>query len=273
MVEPREIRYPIILSTAELSYLLVLVEAPTLIGANNQALFPADEAAREAQWLRGRERLEIDRWLIWDPVEGHHKINDQLMLIIATLADPKMVVLTGLRAADRQRYGVNHYLSLDLVIEMAHHDEHYELLVLVSTMTMVGRLAATLGLPAAKDAELSFELSRAEVEQAKHRPDPAWLESRGLSQEAAHLFAATVQQPQQSGSLTLLRTEAAQPVEMLLLGFLVGANNVAWLGTPRANERVFYQLADKGDFEAMLSSLIAELRSPPLQSYASPGGS
>jgi len=265
MVEPRAITYPITLTTAELAYLLGIVQAETLIGGNDQALFPHDQAAREAQWARGRERLEADGWLVWDAAAGHHRLSEALMVIIAAIADPEVVLLSQWRSAGQQHHGVSHYLSLDLVVEMATQADVYEFFVLASMTTLLERLANAIELPDTKDAGITFELSRGEVEQAKQTPTPEWLEAHGLSPQAARLFARTLRQPGRSGTITVLRTHLGKAVTMRLVGILASTDSLGWLATPVDDLRVRYMLADSSDLEAQLSTLISELRSLPLE--------
>lgn len=273
MSEPRDITYPIKLTTSELAYLLGIVAAETLIGADNQALFPQNEAAREEQWRRGRDRLEADGWLVWDATAGNYALSDPLMIIIAALADPEVVLLTEWQGPDQQRHGVNHYLSLDLVIEMVRQDDQYRLIVLESVETMAERLGHTFELPEVKRLEAAFEVSRDEVEQMKHHPDLALLLARGVSQETAQLFATSLRQPQHSGTITLLRTSAGQTVTMRLVGLLVGGDRLGWLATPLQDRRLHYWAADLSDLKATLHAGIAELRSLPVELVNSERGS
>jgi hypothetical protein len=256
----REITYPISLTTAELAYLLATLQAETLLGGDDQALFPRDIATREDQWRRGRAQLEADGWLIWDAVAGHHRLSEALMEIVAALADPEVVVITEWAPAGQPHRGVAHYLSLDLVVEMAMVDGVYQLVVLAAMRTLVERLANALAFPDTRPLEIAFELSRHAIEQAKRDPDPAWLEARGLAAQAAQLFAETLRQPSRYGSVTLLRTRLGKAVMTRLVGLLISASGLGWQITPVDDDHLRYTLADIGYFEALLSSSITDVR-------------
>ena len=108
--QPRDITYPIQLTTAELAFLLTLVHATTLQGGDDRALFPAAETERDALWLQGREQLIADGWLVRKPDREVYAINDQLLLLIAALAAPEVVLLTERKTATAT-FGVAHYIA------------------------------------------------------------------------------------------------------------------------------------------------------------------
>jgi hypothetical protein len=259
MTQIRELTYPIRLTTAELAYLLGTLHAETLIGGDDRALFPSDPAAREGQWGRGRKQLEADGWLIWDAAAGHHRLNEPLMVIVAALADPEVVLLTSWEGAG-QRHGVAHYLSLDLVVEMAIEDGVYQLVALAGVPTMLERLAHVVRFPEGDQPEVVFTLSREEAEQARHNPEARWLESRGLSPETAELFAAALRRPERYGTVTVLRSHEGKVLQMRLVGFLVSANNLGWLAVLEDDQRLRYALAGNGDVTSTLGALVAQVR-------------
>ena len=271
MVQPRAITYPIRLTTPELAYLLAALHAETLIGGDDQALFPRDTASQDTLWRSGRDRLEADGWLVWDAAARNYQLSEELMELAAAMADPQVALLTRWNTPDGPR-GVAHYLVSDYVVEMAREDQTYQVVALPAAATMAERLAHAIGFPDARPLDATCVLSRIEVEQAKQNPDPAWLEARGVPREAALLFAATLRAPAQSGTTTVLRTRLGKAVRMRLLGFMVAADGTAWLATPSDSDQVTYWTADAGGFTTALTNLIAELLAGPAEAlHAAPG--
>lgn len=263
MAQTREIAYPLIFTAPQLSYLLALVNAEGLLGSDEQALFPRDIAVRESQWAQGRDQLEADRWLVYDEEAKHYDINDQLMEIVATMADPGIVVLSKWEA-NLQQHGTAHYLTPGLIVEMTILDREYHIYALESQAQLIERLAAAIDFPASQREAVAFVLPRQDIDQAKRNPDAGWLESRGLSPQAADVFAATLRQPQLYGMVTVLRTYQGKALTMRLLGIVTAAPGYGWLAKPQEGERVRYELADRQEFGGQLGALIEELATTPI---------
>ena len=60
MNKSRTLSFPVTLTTAQLSYLLTIVQAPTLFGANHHQLFPENDDERAQLWQTGQQQLKRD---------------------------------------------------------------------------------------------------------------------------------------------------------------------------------------------------------------------
>ena len=261
--QPRDITYPIQLTTAELAFLLTLVHATTLQGGDDRALFPAAETERDALWLQGREQLIADGWLVREPDREVYAINDQLLLLIAALAAPEVVLLTERKTATAT-FGVAHYIALESVIELVMQAGTYELIALVDQSTMALRLAHSFGLAAKSPPNAVVSLTRQDAAHAKRQPDAGWLVSRGIQPAAAQLFAHTMQNIAQSGTISVLRTVLGEAVTMRLVGIVVAPDGVGWWAVPVNEERLQYTSCNDNEFALHLVALIDELRALPI---------
>lgn len=264
MKEPRAIVYPITLTTPELAYLLTLVEAQTLLGSDEQTLFPREQAKRETQLQQGLAALDADGWLVRDEA-NHYRINDALMVIIATLAEPEVVILSRIEGLNHPVQGVSHYIARDLVVELAVKQGVYQLVVLDTLLTMARRLAHSIGLAETQLAKHSFMLTRPEAEHAKQHPNSEWLISKGLAPEVAHLFAAALLHPVRYSTHTLFRMYAEQAVTMHIFGVLVTEDGSGWLAEPRNEQLLRYTRTAVDSFATILSEEVRTMRSEPVE--------
>ncbi len=265
MAQTRELTYPLQFSTAQLSYLLGMVHAQNVIGADDAALFPADPAQRQAQWDQGLAELQADQWIVWDADAGHFSMTDPLMMVIATVAEPDIVVVSEWQHQASGNQGVSHYFSPSGIIEMSLVGSHYTLVALTNTDVMTERLAHSLGYNDTAQPDAGFNFPRELVEQARNNPDPRWLSQQGLAPEAAQYFAETLRATVGRGTVTILRTIEAKAVGMRLVGALIGAGGQQWLALPHPNQTIDYFTATTANFMGVTSSLISELLNTPIE--------
>ncbi|ABX05887.1 MAG TPA: hypothetical protein DEF47_09230 [Herpetosiphon sp.] len=265
MAQTRELTYPLQFSTPQLAYLLGMVHAQNLIGGDDAALFPADPDQRQAQWDQGLAELQADQWIVWDETAGHYSMTEPLMMVIATLAEPDIVVVSEWHAHHSGHQGVSHYFSPSGIIEMSLVGSHYTLVALTNTEVMTERLAHSLGYKELDQPDLGFNFPRELVEQAKQYPDPRWLAQQGLAPEAAQYFAETLQATASRGTVTVLRTLEGKAIGMRLVGALIGAGGQQWLALPHPNQTIDYFTATTANFMGVTSSMISELLNTPIE--------
>ena len=69
-------------------------------------------------------------------------------------------------------------------------------------------------------------LTSQDAAHAKRQPDAGWLVSRGIQPATAQLFAHTMQQIAQSGTITVVRTVLGEAVTMRLVGLVVATDGL-----------------------------------------------
>ena len=94
--------------------------------------------------------------------------------------------------------------------------------------------------------------------------DADWLIARGVQPAAAQLFAHTMQQIAQSGTITVVRTVLGEAVTMRLVGLVVATDGLGWWAVPVNEERLQYTSCNDNEFALHLVALIDELRALPI---------
>lgn len=253
----RDIKYPIDLTPAQLSVLLAMLRATELLGANNQQLFPNDEAERMALWQQGQKELERDGWLV--KVGAYYDPNEQLMLLIAAIAAPRLVIHTQrLGPAQSEVASVTHYLSEQLIVEQTYTGDVYRFTVLASVAVMTDRLAHTFALPAQKQDDIHFSLGQAEAEKITAASTMPQLLQIGIAEKIAQIYLDTLRQIQFKGLIRLLKTRLTTIVEQAELGLLVSHDGVAWVAEPQAG-RTRYTQTDIASFQSIMQQKIDQL--------------
>jgi hypothetical protein len=153
-----EIMLQTVLEEDELYYLLATVAAKRVWGLDNTRLFPqmalapdADPiivASREARLANGLALLKAHGWILpaahdtWD-------INGGLVQMVATIADPEIVLTTTYFLAPTTKALLAYYLAHPLIVEVAQlEDATYRVASLPSLPFLLTRMGQTLDLPA-----------------------------------------------------------------------------------------------------------------------------
>lgn len=134
----------ITLEPAELAFLLALLDAQSIPGADAEPLVPADKAARQVVLDQGQAALQ-QHGLI-RVADGHFDgLGTPLLLAVAVLAAPAQVIRTT-RYRDTGEQRIGHYVADDLIVEFFRTASGYRLVALDSLGTAVARLASWLPL-------------------------------------------------------------------------------------------------------------------------------
>lgn len=210
------------LEPAELSYLLQTIRVRSVVGVDNAALFPADEAENEALLKLGRERLELHGWL--KPSPGSNKMNfdPTVCYLIAIMADPDKAVVT-LQQEPRGTYQlITHYLAGRVIVEqMRTADGFYQLGFVSSLTTAVSRIQSAVQLSetnvnqAAPQIFLNrqaFTRVKNLASEGKTETAVAELQKEGIDTSLAVSLVATIQLPTYQGMVIVMQRENGEIV-------------------------------------------------------------
>lgn len=145
------------LTADEFAYLLTLVGASRIIGADNSRLFASDPVEHQQRMDAGRAQLQSAGWLIAEG--GGWAINDWFVLIAATVASPEIVLSVTSYGADGSQSTVSYYTSNEVTVEQFWSQEHYVLRLFEVDLTLSNHLAAILMLPERDDKVPPTQLS------------------------------------------------------------------------------------------------------------------
>ena len=258
MTNTRAISYPVVLTPAELAFLLSLVGAQTLEGLEHEALFPENAAVWESLFLQGRSELERDHWLIQVPGTAQHDLNEQLVTVIATMAAPRFVVVTTVDRPGLPRQSVTHYIST-VVVEACFDGKQYQLVGLRSTEVMLARLANTIGLPQERAAGEEFELTAEQARRAVADPRTERLLAFGVPAGSAQAFESVLRSTRQRASARITSMHYGEVKAVHRLQALVSNEDLAWLAIPEDDTRVHFSPASAADFAEAVHALIGTL--------------
>src|SRR3990170_2566080 len=134
------------LSVQELAYLLTLVRASGLPGVTDPRLFPETPTTQKNTYSKGRELLEAHGGVteVADH-KGEYEVNSWLFGMVATLADPEVVVVTFREDQKGRRQVVLHYLGGEQIVELfAASKTSYRMGLVLGIEMLQGRLAQML---------------------------------------------------------------------------------------------------------------------------------
>ena len=267
MTTPRSIVWPVALSPAELSYLLALLRAEHLLGADARRVLPDAPAERERLWREGRAALETAGWLVRLPAGEQYHLNDQLLAVIAAMADPDIVIASTVARRGEPEGAITHYLSPAQTVEQIFDGERYQIVALAGIETLAARLAQLLGLPQpdqrsqpAGTAPENFILTAEAIGQATADPTPARLLALGAPPWAVEPFVAVLREPRAHGRLHLLRAKLGRVLHRSQMQFLVNGGTMAFVGEPLAGDRVRFTAVAADSFAVTLQERVAELK-------------
>ena len=255
MTNTRAMTYPVVLTPAEMAFLLSLVGAQTLEGLEHETLFPESAAAWESLFLQGRSELERDHWLIQVPGTAQYDLNEQLVTVIATMAAPNSVVVTTVDMPGLPRQSVTHYVST-VVVEACFDGKQYQLVGVRSTEVMLARLANTIGLPQERAAGEEFELTAEQARQAVADPRTEQLLAFGVPAGSAQAFEKAIRGTRQRASVHIMSMHYGEVKAVHRLQALISNENFAWLAIPEDDVRVHFSPASAKDFVETMQALI-----------------
>lgn len=230
MTVSRTIHYPIVLTRAEMAFLLSLTGVQSLIGLDDSGLFPSNPDGWQALFLQGRAELESHGWLEQAAGSVHTQINEDLLATISTVAAPRSVLITTVDRSGHHAQSVTHYVA-KRVVEAIFDGTRYHLVVLASSEVMVARLAATLGLPVQPPPWDEFVLSRERAKEAAADPQPDYLLRLGVPPVSALPFARALHSERRA-RLQVLRLSYGQVEASHRLNALLGEGQDDWFVLP-----------------------------------------
>lgn len=226
------------LEPAELAYLLQTINAKSVVGVDNAALFPADDTENEALLKLGRERLEFHGLL--KPVAGTAKMNfdPSLCYLIAIMADPDMAVVT-MRQEKRGTYQlITHYLAGRVIVEqMRTVDGLYQLGFVSSLATAVSRIQSAVQLTetnvnqAAPQVFLNrqaFSRVKDLASEGETETAVAHLQQEGIDPNLAVSLVAAIQMPTYQGMVIVMQREGGQIVAKRNMA-VIQSQQASWL--------------------------------------------
>jgi hypothetical protein len=161
----------LLLEPAELAYLLQMLNASSLLGADNAQLFPEDDVANDALLEQGFERLQSHGWLLADAESSKMVFNDRLIYLIAVMASPDAAILTMRQEKDSGQQLIAYYLASQIIAEqMKTADRRYQLAFVPSATILVQRIKSVIQ-PQVENGEVSEArvlLRRREFYQVKN---------------------------------------------------------------------------------------------------------
>jgi|HigsolmetaAR201D_1030396.scaffolds.fasta_scaffold06637_3 hypothetical protein len=232
---PTLIGAPITLNTAEMVFLLTILNAPHLIGGDNEALFPADEATKQTLWEAGKQQLEASGRIVWDAEEHTYHFGNQLVSMLIDLAFPEVAFICQVETANSAQQ-VTFAIGTTQVIELTLHGQEYRLRSISSVDVAVQMVANTLALPPTqpKDTGSSFTLDTETLISARQAPD-ILLQPSEQNPLIAH-FAHTLGHLTHSVTLTLFQIDQGQIQTMRTFGLFIEQPQDAWLIEPTDQE-------------------------------------
>lgn len=257
MTEPRTLTYPVMLTTAQLSFLLTAVRAERLFGADNQQLFPQDPDARQQLLQTGHQQLERDKWLVRKG--DFYDLNTHLLQLAAAMAAAEIVVFTQITDPQQPRQGVTHYVAEQTVVEVTYTGETYQLTALESVAVMANRLAYTFDLPTAIREEAAFDLTQTQVQQIQAELQTTGLMDADLPQSAADIYTDMLRHLRHRGQLQFVQLDVDAIVARRQLGVLVAANGMALTAVPH-DKIIHYQTTTLDKFQQTIVEIVAQLQ-------------
>lgn len=236
MTTPRESAYPVVLSTAEFAFMLALLEAPALVGFDNDALLPSDAAVREALLNEGKQQLEDSGKMVWNPERNNYHLDDAMVALLVPVAFPDRVVLCVAQPQPATASSVTYALTEQLIVEVVLHNGQYHMGALESVDILVQRIAETLKAPPEHSEEEELLLPRS-IFDAAHNGDTPPEPDGSLPPEAVRILQA-LRSAVRRVMLSVLQVRQSKAVAVHLLGIVADAQGTMWLMTPEEPEHM-----------------------------------
>lgn len=203
-----------VLETSEFSYLLAVLHATSIVGVADSELFPADEAARDAAYQKGVDKLKEHGWMtrIENTATEQFNLNSQLLYMASVVAEPDFVVFTVRSAPDTGQQVYLHYLAGTDIVELSlAGEQQYTLISIADRPAMLNRIKELLGLPEVKTAprveftidETTFITIQDLAEQGQREQAAAILKEHEVTDAAGDSLLSALQLAD-SGSLVVV---------------------------------------------------------------------
>lgn len=247
------------LKPSELSYLLHTLGAKKAVGVNNAALFPDEDAAREALLAEGFAALEEDGWLVRQ--NGSFRTNTNLMLLTAVLAAPEYTLMLTRRLPDDKKQTITYYLAEGIIVEQFYTaDGQYLLTKLDSLADVTERLCLALGIPQEPVGEATavtlntnkFESAAEQAKSGSLLEFTNLLSSAGLPKEKAKQLAFQISRFQPVGNIEIAAFSGEQIRGLTNIILLKGEKGI-WAIMPGPQpEQITLQTLDASSLSSLL---------------------
>ena len=136
-----------VLEPSEFLYLLSTLAATSILGFDNERVFPVDGEERQSRLGEGFRKLQEHGWLRPADQPGQLNLDDALILMVAVVANPEAVILTSRNTSATGRELLSHYLAVQTIVEMSvTAEEKIRLGVVPDLASTVNRIQQGLGL-------------------------------------------------------------------------------------------------------------------------------
>ncbi|HLF80539.1 MAG TPA: hypothetical protein VI410_02130 [Anaerolineales bacterium] len=259
------------LSVQELAYLLTLVRASGLPGVTDPRLFPETPTTQKNTYSKGRELLEAHGWVteVADH-KGEYEVNSWLFGMVATLADPEVVVVTFREDQKGRRQVVLHYLGGEQIVELfAASKTSYRMGLVLGIEMLQGRLAQMLEVSDAAHRGL-FTLEEATFKKVRSlseggQPDKAGklLSNSGLNGAAGASLLQALSAPAR-GQLVVARQEGGQIVAGRRTQ-VYGGSDTAWMAlrTTAGSSEVQVSACDASGLGVLVDAWVEQMTAKP----------
>jgi hypothetical protein len=229
------------LSTSEMAYLLALIDATSIVGLKDPALFPQTETERDTTYGQGWKDLEASGWLKTSKdYPDEYELNPILLEMVSIVANPDFVVATAHSKKKGQQL-VLHYLVGEGIVELSAPEEtKYLMGVLPDRDAFLDRVSKMLELDSSSmtaHASLrgnTFQDMQALAKQGKLDRAKEVLSSTGLEMEEVEALLAAIS-GKIGGQIVVVRPYAGE-IEAGRKALIFGKGKTAWLAMKKKSD-------------------------------------
>jgi len=226
-----------VLESSEFAYLLATLQAPQVVGVDAPELFPTDPAERERMLAEGSRQLMAHGWLKQLEQPSQYHLNEDLLYLVAVVADPQFVVFTINTQPDGTAQVLLHYLAEPDLVELSvSADQKYTLSILSDRAALLARIQAMLDLPqvpAMADSQFvieepTFETIQDLAEEGQAEQATAILNELGINGTTGTSLVQALQSPETGSLVVVVRPHRGQ-IEAGRKASLFRNLDVVWL--------------------------------------------
>jgi hypothetical protein len=263
----------VVLAPEEFAYLLAVVHAPFLVGVSDSRLFPQDARSRKSIYGKGRQSLEANGWL--KPLAeapGEYEFDSGLVEMVASVADPDVVIGVLRRGPDGKYVGILDYLAGGLIIEIT-LDVHggYRLGTVAERAELFRRIGLILRLTTPEvwaQFDLDDDTLKDLVSLSQNGDEGRareLLTSRQINPAVAESFVKALADPT-GGMVVSLRPGRAGGPESGRKATVYGGFGAAWIVQKRSKDSSEFEVTslDARRLEMLVTSWLDELSNSPV---------
>ena len=253
----------------ELAFVLSLMRVESVAALPDAVLFPQDVKLRKKVLAEGEKRLLANGWHAPNAQPGSAEVNEDLLSLIAALADPAFTILTRRQTAEGQRSDATIHLNNVEIVEVTQTDRQvFRLRRLKDARSAFQQVRKMLGVtPLHKHADFKTELAIEAFEQVRQyvaaeeqHSAVATLVEAGVSPAAADDLIAALATPSRKGVVSVLKHEAQKVTDVRVMGFYLH-DGATWITSVAGDStrRVLLEAVDTDGFICRLVDRVASL--------------